>query len=171
MRPEEDGRREGWTFLTNHARVLACVARDPYVRMRTVAQCTGITERAVQKLISELVDAGYLTRHRLGRRNFYDVHPDLPLRHPLERNHTVGEILAVLLDRAEDEGPAAGDGAEARPVATAWRRRGGAGDGAAGPSPPYGEEDVSAPSAGEEEGSSRRSRSAAARRARSPRRS
>lgn len=94
----------GWTFLTNHAHVLLCVARDPEVRIRTMAQRVGITERAAQRIISELVEAGYLTRHRLGRRNFYEVHPDRPLRHPLERDHQIGEILRVLARGSDASG-------------------------------------------------------------------
>ena len=93
---------EGWTFLTNHALVLLCVARDPDVRIRTVADCAGITERAAQRIMSELVETGYLTRHRLGRRNFYEVHPELPMRHPLEADHQVGELLRALVTRATE---------------------------------------------------------------------
>lgn len=88
-----------WTFLTNHALVLLCVAREPDVRLRTVAECAGITERAAHRIMTELVDTGYLTKHRLGRRNFYEVHPELPMRHPLEEEHQVGELLRVLLRR------------------------------------------------------------------------
>jgi predicted transcriptional regulator len=86
----------GWTFLTNHAHVLLCVAQDPGMRLRDVADHVGITERAAQRIVAELVEAGYLTRQREGRRNRYAVHPELPLRHPLERGHDIGEILAVL---------------------------------------------------------------------------
>ncbi len=85
-----------WTFLTNHAHVLLCVSRDPGARLRDVAEVVGITERAAQRIVAELEEAGYLTRTRDGRRNRYEVHPDLPLRHPLERDHMVGEILDVL---------------------------------------------------------------------------
>jgi predicted transcriptional regulator of viral defense system len=85
-----------WTFLTNHAHVLLCVSRDPDARLRDVAEVVGITERATQRIVAELEAAGYLTRMRDGRRNRYDVHPGVPLRHPLERDHTVGEILDVL---------------------------------------------------------------------------
>ncbi len=95
-----------WSFLTNHARVLLCVARDANPRLRDIAECVGITERAAHRIVDELVDAGYLTRHRLGRRNFYEVHPELPLRGALEGDHRVGEVLAVLL--REEEGAAAG---------------------------------------------------------------
>ena len=85
-----------WTFLTNHAHVLLCVARDPGARLRDVAEAVGITERAAQRIVAELVEAGYLEREREGRRNRYRLHPELPLRHPLEREHAVGEILRVL---------------------------------------------------------------------------
>ena len=88
-----------WTFLTNHAHVLLCVARDPGVRHRDLAVQVGITERAAQRIVADLVDAGYLTSIRDGRRNRYEVHRELPLRHPLEREHRIGEILAVLEGR------------------------------------------------------------------------
>jgi len=89
-----------WTFLTNHAHVLLCVSRDPAARLRDVADVVGITERAAQRIVAELEEAGYLTRTRDGRRNRYEVHPDVPLRHPLERDHAVGEILDVLRPHA-----------------------------------------------------------------------
>jgi DNA-binding transcriptional ArsR family regulator len=85
-----------WTFLTNHAHVLLCVVRDPEVRLRDVADAVGITERAAQRIVGDLVGAGYLERIREGRRNRYRLHDELPLRHPLERDHAVGEILDVL---------------------------------------------------------------------------
>jgi DNA-binding Lrp family transcriptional regulator len=86
-----------WTFFTNHAHVLLCVARDPGVRLRDVAQSVGITERAAQRIVADLVEAGYLERTREGRRNRYRLNADLPLRHPLEGGHQVGEVLSVLL--------------------------------------------------------------------------
>ena len=85
-----------WTFLTNHAHVLLCVARDPDVRLRDVASAVGITERAAQRIVADLVEAGYLERTREGRRNRYRLNPALPLRHPLEREHQVQELLGVL---------------------------------------------------------------------------
>ena len=94
-----------WTFLTNHAHVLLCVARDPDVRHRDVAAAVGITERATQRIVADLVDAGYLERERDGRRNRYRLNADLPLRHPLERDHRIGEILAVLHDRRAEPRP------------------------------------------------------------------
>lgn len=84
-----------WTFLTNHAHVLLCIARDPGTRIRDVATRVGITERAAQRILAELTTAGYLTAIREGRRNRYQLNPSLPLRHPLERDHQIGEILAV----------------------------------------------------------------------------
>lgn len=86
----------GWTFLTNHAHVLLCIARNPDMRLREVAVAVGITERAAQRIVAELVEAGYLSRERNGRRNSYEVHSELPLRHPVEREHHIGELLDVL---------------------------------------------------------------------------
>ncbi len=85
-----------WTFLTNHAHVLVCVARDPGMRLRDIAERVGITERATQRILGDLVAGGYVTREREGRRNRYDLRPELPLRHPLEADRTIGELLAVL---------------------------------------------------------------------------
>ncbi len=85
-----------WTFLTNHAHTLLCIARDPGIRLRDVAERVGVTERAAQRIVSDLVEAGYLDRLREGRRNYYRVKADRPLRHPVERGHRIGEILSVL---------------------------------------------------------------------------
>ena len=85
-----------WTFLTNHAYVLVCIDRDPTLRTRDIAAAVGITERATQALIADLVAAGYVTRTREGRRNVYTVRPASPLRHPLEAHRTVGDLLALL---------------------------------------------------------------------------
>ena len=85
-----------WTFLTNHAHVLVCLAEEPDVRGRDIATRVGITERAAQAIVADLVKDGYVTRTREGRRNRYCVHPDAPLRHPLEHDHSVGELLVTL---------------------------------------------------------------------------
>lgn len=85
-----------WTFLTNHAHVLICVSEDPDSRLRDIAARVGITERGAQAIVSDLEAGGYLTRTRVGRRNRYEVHPDLPLRHPIERDHQVGELLGLI---------------------------------------------------------------------------
>lgn len=86
-----------WTFLSNHAHVLVCLASDPGARLRDVASQVGITERAVQKIVSDLESAGVLTRERDGRRNRYHMALDLPLRHPIERHRSIGALLGMLL--------------------------------------------------------------------------
>lgn len=85
-----------WTFLTNHAHSLLCIARDPGIRLRDLATQVGVTERAAQRIVNDLVEDGYLTREREGRRNSYRVRADRPLRHPVERGHRISEILEVL---------------------------------------------------------------------------
>jgi predicted transcriptional regulator len=85
-----------WTFLTNHGQVLLCIARDPRVRIRDIAAAVGITERAAQRIVADLAEEGYVERTRVGRRNEYTLHTNRPLRHPLSKDHEVGEILAVL---------------------------------------------------------------------------
>ena len=85
-----------WTFLTNHSHTLLCIAEDPDVRLRDIAEQVGITERAAQRIVAELEDAGYLSHERVGRRNRYEVHPTLPLRHPLEDHLEIGALLRVL---------------------------------------------------------------------------
>ncbi len=86
-----------WDFLTNHAHVLVCVARDPGIRLRDIAAAVGITERAAHRIVSELVDEGYVVRERQGRRNRYQVKTKLPLPHPLAEEHEVGDLLDVLI--------------------------------------------------------------------------
>jgi DNA-binding MarR family transcriptional regulator len=86
----------GWTFLTNHAHVLLCIAQDPAIRLRDVAEKVGITERATQTIVADLAAAGYLTRRRVGRRNHYQINPEQPLRHPREQHAQIGELLSVL---------------------------------------------------------------------------
>ncbi|WP_405009256.1 helix-turn-helix transcriptional regulator [Kitasatospora sp. NBC_01539] len=110
--------RTGWTFLTNHARVLSLISRDPDIRMRDVATACQVTERAVQSIVTDLEAGGYITRSREGRRNRYHVNPDTELRHPAEAGHTVAALLALL------EGPP--DVAPAGPTALP-PRTGGAG--------------------------------------------
>lgn len=85
-----------WTFLTNHAHVLLCLARDPEVRLRDVAVAVGITERAVQRIVAELAEGGYLTIERAGRRNRYAIHPQKALRHPIERHRTVATLIDLV---------------------------------------------------------------------------
>lgn len=90
------GHEAAWTFLTNHAYVLLCLATNPAARMRDVASRVGITERAVQKIVADLEQAGYLTRSRAGRRNRYELHPHAPLRLPLECHKSVDSLLALV---------------------------------------------------------------------------
>ncbi len=85
-----------WTFLTNHAHVLVCLERDPALRIRDVAERVGITERATQRIVADLVGAGCLEREREGRRNRYRVVGGVPLRHPLEAQHTVTDLLRAV---------------------------------------------------------------------------
>jgi DNA-binding MarR family transcriptional regulator len=96
---EQDSRQtaQRWDFLTNHAHVLVCVARDPGIRLRDIAAAVGITERAANRIVSELVDEGYVVRERQGRRNRYQVKTKLPLRHPLAEELEVGDLLEVLV--------------------------------------------------------------------------
>ncbi|MBT2457281.1 helix-turn-helix domain-containing protein [Streptomyces sp. ISL-86] len=88
-----------WTFLTNHARVLLAIARNPDARLRTIAAACLITERAVQAIIADLEQAGYLHRQRVGRRSQYTLSRDLPLRHPAEADLTLRALVDLLVDR------------------------------------------------------------------------
>lgn len=85
----------GWTFLTNHAHVLLCIAQEPGIRMRDIADRVGITERAAQRIVADLVEEGYVSRTRVGRRNEYEVDRTRPFRHPLEHEHSVGRLLEI----------------------------------------------------------------------------
>jgi Winged helix DNA-binding domain len=85
-----------WTFLTNHAQVLLCIAHDPGTRLRDIAASLNITERSAFSIVTDLADAGYLVRHKDGRRNRYQIQAHLPLPEPASRDRTVGEVLALL---------------------------------------------------------------------------
>jgi DNA-binding MarR family transcriptional regulator len=93
-RSEPDYHR--WRFVTNHAHVLEAIASDPAIRLRDIARDIGITERTASQIVSDLEEAGYLTRTRDGRRNRYEVHEQLPLRHPRHSHRTVGELIRFL---------------------------------------------------------------------------
>lgn len=90
-----------WTFLSNHAHVLICLARNPGAVLREVADQVGITERSVRNILDDLEDAGFVLREREGRRNRYMLALDLPLRHPLEAHRSIGDLLAAVLLPAE----------------------------------------------------------------------
>jgi predicted transcriptional regulator len=91
-----------WSFLTNHAQVLLCIAQDPGARLREIGEAVGITERAAHRIVVELSDAGYISRTRTGRRNSYTIQSDLPLPEPLARDQNVGDLLAVLAGTSDD---------------------------------------------------------------------
>jgi predicted transcriptional regulator len=88
---------EHWTFITNHAHVLLVLAGNPDMRLRDVGDLVGITERGTQRIVRDLVKDGYLRAERVGRRNHYTIQTKMPLRHPIEANHTVGELIDVFL--------------------------------------------------------------------------
>lgn len=85
-----------WNFLTNYGHVIVLLNRHPDTRIRDMAQAIGITERAAQRIVSDLVEAGYLVKEKVGRRNRYKVVQGESLRHPLERDHEVGELVRAL---------------------------------------------------------------------------
>jgi hypothetical protein len=87
---------EGWSFLTNHGRVLLCIAHDPGGRLRDIAARVGITERSAYGIVTDLAEAGYIVKQKNGRRNRYQIQAHLPLPEPTRRERTVGEVLALL---------------------------------------------------------------------------
>jgi DNA-binding MarR family transcriptional regulator len=86
-----------WKFLTNHGLALLCIAEDPGVRLRDIADRLGITERAAHRIVAALIESGYVTRERVGRRNSYEVRTDMPVR-ALERDVQLSALLAVVAD-------------------------------------------------------------------------
>ena len=87
-----------WSFLTNHARALVCIAHDPGVRLRDIAAALGITERSAYGIVTDLVEAGYIVKDKDGRRNRYQIQGHLPLRESVGRERTIGEVLDVLVE-------------------------------------------------------------------------
>ena len=92
------GPAASWTFFTNHAHVLVCLAGEPNLRLRDVADRVGITERAVQGIVADLVEAGILTRRREGRRNIYAIDKSQPLRHSIEQHCSIGQMLEFIVN-------------------------------------------------------------------------
>jgi hypothetical protein len=86
-----------WSFLTNHARALLCIAHDPGVRLRDIAAMGGVTERSAYDMVTDLVTAGYVVKDKDGRRNRYRIQEHVPLRDPLSEERTVGEMLDLLV--------------------------------------------------------------------------
>jgi DNA-binding IclR family transcriptional regulator len=106
-----------WSFLTNHARVLVCIGRDPGVRLRDIAATLGITERAAFGIVDDLVTAGYVLKEKDGRRNRYQVQAHLPLREATGRERSIGEMLEILVDSAKPkQGRKARDNANSRGI-------------------------------------------------------
>jgi len=91
--------RRSWTFLTNHARVLILIAETPNIRLRDIAARIGITERAAQRIVGDLEADGYLSHEKEGRRNHYALHPDAHLRHPLENEIEIGQLVEFISSR------------------------------------------------------------------------
>ena len=95
---------KSWRFLSNHTQVLLCIQRDPNVRYRDIAETVGITERAAQRIVADLIESGYVESERIGRRNHYRVNTDIAMRHPAQDGHDVGELLRLLeLDEQSPE--------------------------------------------------------------------
>ncbi len=85
-----------WTFLTNHAQVLLCIAHNGRLTAREIAATVGITERAVQRILDDLEEVGYISRFRDGRKNRYEIHPELPMRHPAQRGRAIRDLLELV---------------------------------------------------------------------------
>jgi DNA-binding IclR family transcriptional regulator len=94
---------QGWQFVTNHTQVLLCIARDPQIRLREIADDVGITLGSAQRILADLVEAGYVTRQRDGRRNRYVINRDAPmLRHTAQDGHNIGGLLDLLRRETQD---------------------------------------------------------------------
>jgi len=91
-----DNTKSAWTFLTNHAHVLLCIAENPDCRLRDIADVVGITERAVHRIVSDLTEAGYVDVLRDGRCNVYETHPEKKLRHPIEAHCHVADLIRLI---------------------------------------------------------------------------
>jgi len=87
-----------WSFLTNHARVLLCIAHDPGIRLRDIATTLDITERTAYGIVTDLTEGGYVVKEKDGRRNRYQIQAHLPLREAITRERTIGEVLNLLVD-------------------------------------------------------------------------
>jgi hypothetical protein len=87
-----------WSFFTNHARVLICIARDPGIRLRDLAATLDVTERSAYGIVSDLANAGYVVKEKDGRRNRYQVEAQLPLPESISQDRTIGDVLGLLVD-------------------------------------------------------------------------
>jgi DNA-binding IclR family transcriptional regulator len=109
-----------WSFLTNHARVLVCIAHDPGVRLREIAAALSITERSAFGIVTELADAGYVVKEKDGRRNRYQIQGHLPLRDTVARERTIGEILDILVEASAPDGDQLADEHAPSQAQPAW---------------------------------------------------
>jgi DNA-binding IclR family transcriptional regulator len=94
-----------WSFLTNHARALLCIAHDPEARLRDIAAAIGVTERGAYGIVADLTVAGYVVKNKQGRRNRYQIQKHLPVPGSNGRDRTIGELLDLLVDATRDPGP------------------------------------------------------------------
>ena len=122
MKSSSGTQDHSFRFVTNHAHVLQCIAEDPDARLRDIASTVGITERTAADIVNDLEQAGYLTKSRDGRRNRYEVHEELPLRHPQHRHHTVGDLIRFLEAPAPRTTPRRSPTTRNRPAAQPRRR-------------------------------------------------
>jgi DNA-binding MarR family transcriptional regulator len=95
MSSSEDDNKT-WRFLSNHTQVLLCLRRDPNARLRDIGQSVGITERAAQRIVADLIESGYVESERNGRRNHYTINANIAMRHPAQHGHEIGELLELL---------------------------------------------------------------------------
>ncbi len=100
-KPASTEASQTWTFLSNHAHVLVCVAKNPDVRLSEVAALVGVRERTVHRIVHELIDSGYISVTKEGRNNVYSVDLDKPLRHPLEADHNIQAIISPLMKKVK----------------------------------------------------------------------
>jgi hypothetical protein len=107
-----------WNFLTNHARVLLCIAHDPGMRLRDLAASLGITERSAHGIVTDLATAGYVVKQKDGRRNRYQIQAHLPLPEPTSQEPAIGEVLALLTGATggHDQPPSGGCGQDPGPA-------------------------------------------------------
>jgi DNA-binding transcriptional ArsR family regulator len=96
MSQEKKKEETNWTFLTNHAHVLLCLAKSSSMRIRDIALVVGITERAVQRILAELTESGYIDKIKEGRRNIYKLHLEMPLKHPIESHRKISDLIELI---------------------------------------------------------------------------
>jgi DNA-binding IclR family transcriptional regulator len=112
-----------WSFLTNHARVLLCIARDPDIRIRAIALTLDVTERTAHTIVTDLTEAGYVVKERDGRRNRYHIQAHLPLQDAASRERPIGELLDLLVDTDDTSQAIGGTSAARRPRSRRIRSR------------------------------------------------